>query len=100
MILDADGNRISSLALAAAPGSDNAFTLRIQCRAGYFLSAVNDDDVTITGKANPGDAFQNLQSSPIDLIPYDGTVRVFYFNAAIDSGATAETVVPQIIVSP
>jgi hypothetical protein len=99
MIKDADGNELTSLSLTGTPGSDNPFSLPIECRAGYKLTAVGVvAGVTIRGKANPGDAFQNLETTPIDLNPYAGTTRTFYFDAVIDSGAAIGSDLTQIIV--
>jgi hypothetical protein len=101
MILDDEGNRINSLSMAAEPGDAVAFELRhIECFTGYQLSAASPDaGVVIWGKANPGDSFQNLQTTPIDLTPYAGTTRGFYFECRVNAMEPAETIIYQIVVS-
>jgi hypothetical protein len=86
--------------LAAEPGDTRAFSLEIECRDGYELSAFcSNADVRIWGKAEPGDAFQNLHTTPIDLSPYDATVKTFYFELRIDAGADPGTdVIASILV--
>lgn len=74
--------------LSGSAGDTIAFTLEIECSSGYEISADSDNaDIRIWGKANPGDAFQNLHTTPIDLTPYAGDVRTFYFELRIDAGA-------------
>lgn len=88
------------LTLTATAGDDKAFQLDIECKAGYLLSAISPDaGVEIWGKAETGDLFQNLATDPIDLTPYANTVKTFYFEARIDAGEPAETLIFQLIVS-
>lgn len=100
MIVDSDGNELTALSMTAPAGSDVAFTLLIDCRTGYSLSAVSPDaGVEIWGKAEPGDAFQNLATDPIDLSPYFPAIKTFYFECRIDAGEPVETLIYQIIVA-
>lgn len=100
MILDGNGNEISSIALAAAPGNDKPFQLPIECLDGYSLWATSPDaGVVIWAKDSPGGTFQNIQTTPIDLSPFANTIRMFYFECRIDSGEPAEQLIPEINVS-
>jgi hypothetical protein len=80
-------------------GGTAAFTLSINCESGYELAADSDNaDVRVWAKANAGDAFQNIHSSPIDLTPYAGTARTFYFELRIDAGADDGNEIVAIVV--
>ena len=99
MIVNANGDVIPSLSMAAPPDTETAFTLRVQCRENYELTADSSDaDVTIWAKANPGDAFQNIATTPIDLTPFFPATRIFYFECRIASGQPAETLYYDLIV--
>lgn len=99
MIIDADGNEITSLSMSGPAGSNITFSLLIDCQADYSLSAVSPDaGIVIWGKAEPGDAFQNLQTTPIVLTPYFPGRKTFYFECRIDAGEPNETLIYQIIV--
>lgn len=101
MILDAEGNELTSLSMAAAPGDNKAFTLRIECLSGYSLRAVSPDaGVVIWAKDLPGGTFQNIQTTPFDLTPFANTIHVFYFECRVAGGEPAETLIYQITVSP
>lgn len=89
MILDTDENPITSTALTVAPGGNRTFSLLIDCRDGYELGAAAvNPDVTVSGKAEPGDAFSNLETSPIDLTGYAPARKTFYFK--IEAAALAD----------
>lgn len=101
MILDDDDNELSSLSMSGRAGDNVAFTLRVECLSGYELSATSPDaGVVIWGKANPGDSFQNLQTTPIDLTAYANTIRTFYFECRINALEPVETIIYQITVTP
>lgn len=88
MILDDNGNRLTTASLTIPPNTNKAFTLQIECFDGFSLFATSPDaDVVTWAKANPGDSFQNIQSSPIDLTPFAGTTRTFYFETRVANGA-------------
>lgn len=99
MIVDSDGNEMSSLSIAGPAASNVAFILRIDCLAGYYLSASSPDPgVVIWGKAAPGDAFQNIQTTPIDLTPFFPAIKTFYFECRIAAGEPAELLAARIVV--
>lgn len=100
MIFDGDGNELTSLSVAAFADSMRDFALAVDCRAGYWLSAIDAAGVEILAKASPGDAFQNLATDPIDLTSYAGTRRTFNFRVAIADDAMPETFQTSIVVAP
>lgn len=95
-----NGDEINAVSMAAAAGENKAFELEgVECRDGYVLAARSPDaGVVIWAKANPGDAFQNIQTTPIDLTPYAGNVRTFYFECRVDAGEPAESLIYEIEV--
>jgi hypothetical protein len=104
MIVDQNGNRITSLPLSVSPGTTKPFQLSIACRAGFFLTAAfpaGDDDpnVRFWAKAAPGDSFVNLHTTPLDLAPYDGTTRTFYFECRAGVSAIKGNDIPSLFVA-
>lgn len=96
-MIDGNGNVIASLPLTGIAGTDIPFELTIRCRSGYELSATSPSAGVVTwAKANPGDAFQNIQTTPIDLTPYADTDRTFYFETRIDEDEPAGIMILQI----
>jgi hypothetical protein len=88
MIQDNNTDLVTSTpAIRIAPGGFKEFHYPIQCKTGYEIAAVPDDDVSIFAKANPGDAYQNISISPLDLGSYAPNVQTIYFKIAIDAGA-------------
>lgn len=80
-------------------GGTKAFTLSIECRSGYSLTAEADDaNVRFWAKATVGGSFQNIHSSPIDLTPFAGTAHTFYFELRIDGAATDGDEIVSILV--
>lgn len=105
MIFDNSGFPQFSAAVRVAPGGDSvAFTLRIECRAGYAVRAANlPDDVEISARLDPLDpldSFQNIETDPLDLTAFDGETKTVYFEIAADGDADETVAVSQIIVSP
>lgn len=100
MIVDGKDRELTKLSLTALPATNVPFSQRIQCRDGYKLKAVSaDGGVVIWAKAAPGDSFQNIQSSPIDLTPFIGTTHTFFLECRVAAGSP-RTVIFEIKVAP
>lgn len=100
MIVDENGNELYSAALRVPPGGGRDFSILIQCRAGYELRAVRPADITISAKAAPGDAFQNIFTNPLSLSAFAGQTRTIYFRVSADLAAVRRDDIAQIIVAP
>lgn len=82
-------------------GGTSAFTLVIACQADYQLTAESDNaDVRFWAKASAGGSFQNIHSTPIDLTPYAGTNRTFYFELRVGIGAADGSEIVAIVIEP
>jgi hypothetical protein len=104
MIIDENGNRITSFPMTDAPGVNEPFHFFVNCQDGFELSAAFDDgfddpNTRIWAKAAPGDAFQNLHTTPLDLSPYAGTVRTIYCECRAASNAIKQTAIVNLLVA-
>lgn len=99
MIVNEHGDAIPSLSMSIEPDAEKPFSLRIECRDGYELTAISPDaDVTIWAKAEVGDAFQDIGTTPIDLEPFAPATKVIYFECRCAAGQPAGALIYQIIV--
>lgn len=100
MIFDENDLETFSAALRVAPGGQKEFTLKIECRAGYFLSATDAPaGVTIEAKPEQSAPFTDIAAAPLDLSPFDGTTRRFYFRVSAAGNAPPSESVPSIVVA-
>lgn len=100
MILDETGNQITSAAIRVAPSADKDFSLEIECRENYFLSATSENaDLQIFAKLETGDPFQNIIETPLSISEFAGEIKTIYFRASADADALAADFLAEIIVS-
>lgn len=103
MIVDANGNRITTLPLTDFPGVNKPFQLDVECFDGFQLTAsfdtTDDPNVRFWAKASPGDPFQNIHTTPLDLSPYDGTTRTIYFECRAGNSAIKQNSVISLLVA-
>lgn len=84
MIVDVNNNFVSNLEMRIAPGDTKEFSLPVVCQAGFTLKAESVSLVTIEAKAAPGDAYFDLTITPVDLSPFAGQTKTFYFRVSVD----------------
>ena len=106
MIYDTDDNVTESTAMSANPGDEKEFQQKIDCVDGLFLSgSLSNPDVgdpleaTLYAKAEIGDGWTNILTTPIDLSSFEPQRKLFYFKLAIDVGAPDAVGLVNIIVS-
>lgn len=99
----ANRNRITTLPLTDFPGVNKPFTLAVECFDGFQLSAAfittDDPAVRFWAKASPGDSFQNLHTTPLDLSPFDGQNRTIYFECRAAGGAIKQNSIVSLLVA-
>jgi hypothetical protein len=78
MIYDHDNRPLLSTTMSIGSETDLQFKIYIDCRAGYFLRATSVDTLTVSGRPQGvSGPFTNLETSAIDLTPYNGTRKEF-----------------------
>jgi hypothetical protein len=90
MIYDTDGNRILSTALDVRSGEDEIITLKIDCLTGWQLSGEAVADVAVEAR-HQGDAYVNIETTPISLTPWNGTLQTFEIRLTAGTITTALT---------
>lgn len=87
MIVDANNNFVSNLEMRVRPGGEKEFSLPVVCQAGFTLKAETISLVSIDAKAAPGDSYSDLTANPVDLSPFAGQTKTFYFRVSVDNAA-------------
>jgi hypothetical protein len=78
MIYDTNNNRILSTGFAVRSEEVKTATIQIDCNAGYFLTCTDVDDLKLQVEVrHDGDAWVDIEATPIDLTPWDGDREIF-----------------------
>lgn len=88
--------------LVLPAGGSSEFSIPIACEGGYSLLTDTDSgNVIVSAKANLGDSYQDIHrdESPLDLTPYAGELRTFYFKIDIDAGAADGEEIVSILIA-
>lgn len=84
-IFDHDNKDYSRVPIILGKESWRTITIRIKCKAHYFLSiAAQPAGATITGRLLDTGNYVDLAANPIDLSPFDGEMKSFEIK--IESG--------------
>jgi len=77
-VLDAGNQPLTFINLQQAESSDSQiFVIRIPCASGQFLTADDVTEARVMVRPFGVGSYVDVQSSPIDLTPYDGTIQDF-----------------------
>lgn len=77
MIYDSENNPINRFAYAQAKSTAKTMQILVDCKDGYRLFCDVTANVTVEGKLSTDVSYTNLESSFIDLSPYDGFRKTF-----------------------
>lgn len=77
MIFDLNDNPITSADLSVAAAAAQIFTLKIECRAGYFLRSDTAVDLAVEARREGDTAWTNIETGEIDLSAWNGTRQIF-----------------------
>lgn len=77
MIYDTDDNRIFSVAFAVESEQAATAMIRVDCNAGYYLRGEAVANLTVEARADGDVSWIDIETTPIDLTPYDGTFQDF-----------------------
>ena len=90
MMYDTDDTRILAGSVAVRSTETETLTVKIDCLDGYQLSAHTVADCVVEAR-HDGDAWVNIETTPIDLTPWDGDREIFEIRV------TAPTITSQLI---
>jgi hypothetical protein len=90
MILDINGDPVSSFSFQMESSDVVTFKIRIICLAEYHLRSEITPDVTIEGKLEADVSYTDLTTGGILLTPYANTYQTF------DIRLTAASVIDQV----
>jgi len=76
-ILDIEGNPIGSLSLHLESAEVATAQIQIRCIAGKFLRCDPVDDALIEAKLSTDTLYVNIETTPIDLTPFDTLNKIF-----------------------
>lgn len=97
MIYDTDNNPITSTALTVAPNDEKEFSVLVDCKPGYVLTAATaNPDVDVSARADPVDAWTDILAGSLDTEPFAPARKLFYFKLAVDAGADPSTEIVSI----
>jgi len=78
LIYDTDDNRILTAGFSVRSGEVKTVTIHIDCNTGYYLRCSDVDDLKMTVEArHDGDAFVDIETTPISLTPWNGSREIF-----------------------
>jgi hypothetical protein len=89
MIYDTDGNRKLSSHIELRPSEVKTESVLIDCLTGYQIAGHAVTNVTIECK-HDGDAYVNIETTPISLTPWDGTQEPFTFRYTAGAHVSAD----------
>ncbi len=76
-INDMNGDRKGSGHISLRPNADGTIPFQIGCMAGTYLRGTAVDDVAVEARIVGDVSWINLETTPIDLTPYDDTFQDF-----------------------
>lgn len=89
--LDTNSVPLSSLSMAFESGTDTQFSIKVDCRAGYYLSASDvPAELTVFARFQGDTVWTNIGSSPLNLTPYDAqrkTIEVKFTAGSVSAVA-------------
>lgn len=86
-IFDIDDNPIASFMLSIDSLDVQILTLRIECRTGQNLRGIPVSDVVVEAKRSVDSTWVDIETTPIDLTPYNPTRQ--NFDIRITAGTVA-----------
>ena len=76
-IFDTANNPISSFSLSLNSAEVKTLTIRVECRTGRFLRCETVADIAVEARKVGDTTWINLETTPIDLSPFDATRQNF-----------------------
>lgn len=86
MIYDLDNNRLTAGQAGIDHDGQKTIVCKIDCQTGYYLRSSAVADIAVEAKRSADSVWTNIETTPIDLTPWNGTMQNF------DIRITAESV--------
>lgn len=77
MIYDTQDNPLTAASLSVTASQTQIFTIRVECRSGYFLRSETAADLTVEARRVGDAAWIDLETSQIDLSAWNATRQNF-----------------------
>lgn len=74
---DLSDNLLTAFAAQVLSASAITFTVRVDCRSGFFLTAETVSEVVVEARHNGMGSWTDIVASPFDLSAFDGTRQNF-----------------------
>jgi hypothetical protein len=91
MIYDTDGNGLLSANFAIRSGEVVTGSFQVDCASGWQISGEAVADVTVELKHSAAGGYTNIETTPIALGTWDGTVQTFNFRMTAGTITSATT---------
>lgn len=85
MIYDTEDNPLSYFPLHLSSGETQTFTMRVECRTGYFLRSEAVAGLTVSARRVEDATWINIETDAIDLSPWAGTRQNFEIRLVADT---------------
>lgn len=100
MILDTNDNPITKFAYAQQKATAKTLQIKVDCKTGYRLFCDPTANLTVEGKLSSDVSYTNLESSFIDLSPYNGIRKTFDIRITTDNVSRVKMRVPIRVEKP
>ena len=90
-IYDTDGHVIYSVPVSLFPGQQKAATIQIDCVDGYSLYGAAVADVAVEARHGTSGSWTNIETTPIDLTPWDGSRETFQVRFTNESSTAQDS---------
>lgn len=77
MIRDTNGNPVGTFATSIQASASQTYTVKIDCESDYELAADAVSDLTVEAKRTADVSWINIETTPIDLSAWNGTLQEF-----------------------
>ena len=100
MIYDIHGSPLYSVAMAIGPDDELTAEIKVACKEGNFLRGTVVPGVTVSAKHEGGGHWVNIETTPIDLTPWDGDTEKFLIRFATGAIPAFDRVSFSLTVGP
>ena len=91
-IKDTDGNIISGAAFVVRSTENEIGTFEIDCAAGWSLYGTVTSEMVVEARHGSSGGWTDIETTPIDLTPWDGSTETFQFRVTAPTVTVASTI--------
>lgn len=93
---DLDGNPVENFPMSATLNEVKTFQQQIECHNTYKLSCDAIVGPAVEAKHHSSGVYVNIETTPISLDPWDGTVQVFDFRITAPAVEEQDTIILRV----